>query len=133
MKLAYTLDQMIALQSGGGYFDLHNNYELVSALHDGDRGYLHFVKRTAAWVKGADPSHLAVAFEQVSHFQVSEGMPLPTSVQEIGFKEPGDLDTDSWMLEPGVGPVHMLFRVEDDHFIRIGAETSFLLTSWPTT
>lgn len=133
MQLAYTLDQMIALQSGGGYFDLHNDYELVSALLDGSRGYLHFVKRADSWVKVADPSHLAVVFEQVTHFQVSQVMTLPTSIEEIGFKDPNDADIDSWMLAPGEGPVHMLFRLQDDHFIRIGAVTSFLLTSGPAT
>ena len=132
MKLTYTLDQMIALQSGKGYFDLHNDYELVSALRDGARCYLHFVKRTARWVKSPDPSHLALVFEQVQYFQQSEEMQLPTSIQEIGFKEPNDLDVDSFMELPEAETDHLLFRLEDDQFIRIGAAASFLLTSAPT-
>ena len=32
MRITYTIDQFIALESGDSYFDLHNNYELVSAL-----------------------------------------------------------------------------------------------------
>jgi hypothetical protein len=133
MKLAYTLDQMIALRSGSDYFDLHNDYKLVSALRDASHVYLHFVKRADSWVKVADPSHLAVVFEQVTHFQVSQGMTLPTGIEEIGFKEPDDGDVDSWMLVPSESPAHMLFRLQDDHYIRIEAVTSFLLTSGPAT
>ena len=129
MKLNYTLDQFIALQSGKGYFDLHNDYELVSAQRDGTQCYLHFVKRTATWVKVPDPSHLALVFEQVQYYQQSEGLQLPNSIQEIGFKEPNDLDVDSFMELPEAETDHILFRLEDDQFIRIGATASFLLTS----
>ena len=131
MKLTYTLDQFIALQSGKGYFDLHSDYELVSALCDSARCYLHFVKRTAKWVKAADPSHLALMFEQVQYFQQSKGLQLPNSIEEIGFKESDDLDVDCFMELPEAETDHILFRLEDDHFIRIGAEASFLLTSNP--
>ena len=131
MKLTYTLDQMIALQSGTGYFDLHNDYELVSAHHDVTRCYLHFVKRTAEWVKGPDPTHLALAFEQVHYFQQSPGLQLPTSIEEIGFKEPNDFDLDWFMERAESEKDHILFRLEDDEFVRIGAEASVLLTSNP--
>jgi hypothetical protein len=132
MKLSYTLDQFIALQSGESYFDVHNDYELVSSLRDSARCYLHFVKRTAKWVKVPDPSHLALVFEQVQYFQQSEELQLPNSIQEIGFKELNDLDVDWFMELPEAETDHILFRLEDDHFIRIGAEASFLMTSKPT-
>ena len=133
MKLTYTLDQCIALQSSQGYFDLHNDYELVSALRDSTWCYLHFVKRTANWVKAPDPSHLALVFEQVQYFQQSEGLQLPNSIQEIGFKKPNDLDLDWFMELPEAETDHLLFWLEDDQFIRIGAEASFLLISNPTS
>jgi hypothetical protein len=129
MQLTYLLDQSIALQSGTSYFDLHSDYELVSALRDGARGYLHFVKRTAPWVKEPDPVHLALVFEQVDYFQQSAGLQLPTSVEEIGFKEPEDQDPDSFMEHATGMSCHLLFRLEEDHFIRIGAHASFLLAS----
>lgn len=72
-------------------------------------------------------------FEQVQYFQQSEGLQLPNSIQEIGFKEPNDLDVDWFMELPEAGTDHLLFRLEDDQFIRIGAEASFLLTSNPTS
>lgn len=129
MKLTYRLDQFIALQSGDSYFDLHSDYELVSALREGDRCYLYFVKRTADWVKVPDPTHLALVFEQVQYFQQSEGTQMPTSVEEIGFKEPDDFDIDWFMEQPEGDTDHILFRLEEDQFIRIGAEASFLLAS----
>jgi hypothetical protein len=129
MRLTYTLDQFVALQQGASYFDLHNNYDLVSALHDDAWCYLHFAKRTATWVKVADHSHLALVFEQVHYFQQSAALQLPTSIEEIGFKAPGDLDTDWFMEHPEGEAAHILFRLEDDQFIRIGAEASFLLAS----
>jgi hypothetical protein len=129
MKFTYTLDQFIALQQGASYFDLHNNYELVSALHNDARCYLHFAKRTATWVKVADPSHLAIVFGQVHYFQQSAALQLPASIEEIGFKAPDDLNIN-WFMEHLEGEAaHILFRLEDDQFIRIGAEASFLLAS----
>lgn len=125
MRLTYTLDQFIALQQGASYFDLHNNYELVSALHDDAWCYLHFAKRTATWVEAADPSHLALVFEQAHYFQQSAGLQLPTSIEEIGFKAPDDLDTEWFMGHPEGEAAHILFRLEDDQF----AEASFLLAS----
>jgi hypothetical protein len=130
MKLTYTVDQFIALQQGASYFDLHNNYELVSVLRDGTQCNLHFTKRTAAWVKATDPSKLALVFEQVQYFQQSVALRLPTSVEEIGFKVPSDPDIEWFMEQPEGEVAHMLFRLEDDHFIRIGAEVSFLLASY---
>jgi hypothetical protein len=47
MKLTYTLDQFIALQTGGYCVDLHSDYELVSILRDDTRCYLHFAKQMA--------------------------------------------------------------------------------------
>lgn len=129
MKFTYTLDQFIALQQGASYFDLHNNYELVSALHDDARCYLHFAKQTATWVKVADPSHLAIVFEQVHYFQQSASLQLPASIEEIGFKSPDDLNINWFMEHPEGEAAHILFRLEDDQFIRIGAEASFLLAS----
>jgi hypothetical protein len=133
MQLTYLLDQLIALQSGASYFDLHSDYELVSALRQGTWGYLHFVKRTAPWVKASDPLLLAVVFEQVHYFQQSEELQLPTSVEEIGWKEPGDTDPDSFREQPSDESSHLLFRLEADHFLRIGAQASYLLASASST
>jgi hypothetical protein len=129
MQLTYTIDQYIALQLGAGYFDLHSDYELVSALQHGPWAYLHFVKRTDEWVKSHDPSHVAVGFEQVNFFQVGKGTQLPNRVEEIGFKEPEDFDPDTFMEHPADESSHILFRLENDQFIRIGAKKSFLLTT----
>jgi hypothetical protein len=129
MQLTYLLDQLIALQSGAGYFDLHSDYELVSALREGTWGYLHFVKRTAPWIKAPDPLHLSLVFEQVHYFHLSQGLRLPTSVEEMGWKEPSDADPDSFMQQPSGESSHLLFRLEAEHFIRIGAQTSSLLAS----
>jgi hypothetical protein len=133
MQLTYSLDQLIALQSGTSYFDLHSDYELVSALRQGTWGYLHFVKRTAAWVKVADPLHLVLVFEQVHYFELSEGLRLPTSIEEIGFKDLGDEDPNSFMEQPTDESSHLLFRLEADHFLRIGAQVSYLLANSSST
>jgi hypothetical protein len=129
MQLTYLLDQLIALQSGDSYFDLHSDYELVSARRQGAWGYLQFIKRTAAWVKASDPLHVSLVFEQVHYFQQSAGLRLPTSVEEIGWKEPGDTDPDSFMKQPADESSHLLFRLEADHLLRIGAQASYLLAS----
>jgi len=129
MKLAYTLDQSIALEIGKHYFDLHNDYELVSAIHDRTRCYLSFVKREAKWVKDQDPTHLIVVFEQVTFFQVSVGTRLPNSIEEIGFKGPDDWDLDWFSQTSDAETMHILFRLEADEFVRIGAGSSLVLTN----
>ncbi|GAB2715024.1 hypothetical protein GCM10011495_39540 [Hymenobacter frigidus] len=130
MQLTYTIDQCIALKLGAGYFDLHSDYVLVSALREGPWAYLHFVKRTDEWVNAPNPCQVVVVFEQVSFFQVGEGTQLPNSIEEIGFKEPEDQDPDSFMEQPEDESSHIIFRLENDQFIRIGAQNSFLLTSF---
>lgn len=133
MELAYTIEKSIELHTDGRWVDLHNDYDLVSALCEGSRASLHFVKRTADWVKATDPDHLALVFEQVDYFERSQGtlLPtgLPTGIEEIGFKEPEDSDLDWLMGQPEVSEVHILFRLYGDEYIRIGAVKSFLLAN----
>ncbi|RFP64384.1 hypothetical protein D0N36_14440 [Hymenobacter lapidiphilus] len=130
MELAYTIEQSIELHTDGRWVDLHNDYDLVSALCEGSRAYLHFVKRTADWVKATDPDHLALVFEQIDYFERSQGTLLPTGIEEIGFKEPEDPDLDWLMGQLEVPEAHILFRLYGDEYIRIGAVKSFLLADW---
>jgi hypothetical protein len=128
MKLAYTLDQSIALESAAGYFDLHNCYDVVSAHQAGTRGYVSFAKVAGEWVKPEEPAHLMLVFEQVSFFHLSEGLHFPTSLEFIGFKEPAEQDMESFMAQPGSELAHLVLGLDDDAFIRVGATVSFCLT-----
>ncbi|RZK32428.1 MAG: hypothetical protein EOO61_16925 [Hymenobacter sp.] len=129
MKLAYTLDQFSALESAAGYFDLHNCYDVVHAHCTGDRSYVRFEKIAGEWVKPEAPAHLTLVFEQVSFFQVSEGLQFPIGLDFIAFKELADQDLTCFMAQPGNDPVHLLLGLDNDAFIRIGATSAFCLPS----
>lgn len=131
MKLAYHIDQLIAIESEAGYFDLHNCYQVVGAHQVGTRCYIGFDKDVGDWVKAEDPAHLTLVFEQVTFFQLSHGLQFPAWLEHIGFKEPEELDVEWLMEEPGAGPVHMVLGLGDEAFIRIGAATSFCLIGLP--
>lgn len=129
MKLAYIIDQLIALDTAAGYFDLHNCYELVRVHREGTTCSVDFAKLTGEWVKPTEPAYLTLVFEQVSFLQLSEGLQLPIGLEHIGFKEPAELELVSFMPQPGKEPVHMVLMLDDEAFIRIGAAASYCLPS----
>jgi hypothetical protein len=128
MKLAYTIDQTIAIENEAGYFDLHNCYDVVGARQEGSRCYVEFDKTSGSWVRPEDPAHLTLAFEQATYFHLSEELEFPTGLELIGFTVPEDHDPEWFMEEPGDEPVHMVLMLDDDAFIRIGAALCRCLT-----
>lgn len=127
MKLAYTIDQLIALDTEAGYFDLHNCYNVVRVHQEGGQCYVGFAKLTGDWVKPTEPAYLTLVFEQVTFLQLSEGLQLPTGLEFIGFKEPEESDMTWFMQQPGSQPVHLVLMLDDEAFIRIGATASYCL------
>jgi hypothetical protein len=127
MEVAYMIDQLIALDTEAGYFDLHNCYDVVQVRSEGTKCSVGFAKLTGDWVKPTEPASLTLVFEQVTFVQLSEGLHLPTGVELIGFKQPEELDMTWFMPQPGCGPVHLVLMLDDDAFIRIGAASSYCL------
>ena len=108
MKLTYTIDQTIAIESEAGYFDLHNCYHVVSARQMGNVCYVGFDKSSGSWVNPEDPAHLTMVFEQAAYFQLSQGLEFPAWLEFIGFKEPEDHDPEWFMEAPEDKPVHIV-------------------------
>jgi hypothetical protein len=90
MELAYIIDQLIALDTAAGYFDLHNCYKVVRVHHEGTKCSVEFAKLEGEWVKPTEPAYLTLVFEQVTFLQLSEGLQLPIGLENIGFKEPAE-------------------------------------------
>jgi hypothetical protein len=127
MELAYIIDQLIALDTAAGYFDLHNCYEVVLVHYEGTKCSVGFAKLAGEWVKPTDPAYVTLIFEQVSFLQLSEGLQLPIGLEHIGFKEPAESEIVWFMPQPGNEPVHMVLMLDDEAFIRIGAVSSYCL------
>lgn len=127
MELAYTIDQLIALDTAVGYFDLHNCYDVARVHCAGTTCYVGFVKLTGEWIKPAEPAYLTLVFEQTTFLQLSEGLQLPTGLEFIGFKEPAVSEMMWFMPQPGSGPVHLVLGLDNEAFIRIGATASYCL------
>jgi hypothetical protein len=127
MELAYLIDQLIALDTAGGYFDLHNCYEVVRVYREGTMCSVEFAKLTGEWIKPTEPACLTLVFKQVCFLQLNEGLHLPIGLESIGFKEPQELDMTCFMPPPGSEPVHMVLLLDDEAFIRIGAATAYCL------
>jgi hypothetical protein len=127
MELAYLIDQLIALDTAAGYFDLHNCYEVVRMHYEGTTCSVEFAKLVGEWVKPTDPAYLTLIFEQVSFLQLSDGLHLPIGLESIGFKEPQEVDMTCFMPQPGSEPIQMVLMLEDEAFIRMGAAASHCL------
>jgi hypothetical protein len=127
MELAYIIDQLIALDTAAGYFDLHNCYKVVRVHREGTKCSVEFAKLEGEWVKPTEPAYLILVFEQVTFLQLSEGLKLPIGLENIGFKEPAESELVWFMPQPGSEPVHMVLMLDDEAFIRIGASTSYCL------
>lgn len=68
MELAYTIDQLTALDTAAGYFDLHNCYDVARVHREVTTCYVCFAKLTGEWVKPTEPAYLT-SCSQVVTFQ----------------------------------------------------------------
>lgn len=127
MKKNFIVDQGVYIMKDGKCFDLHNNYHFweCNIIPIKAMIYLNWLKLERKWVNANDPTKIVMVFHNVSFFSISKDLVSEKikTIQEIGYKEPDDKDLN-W-LNGDVNfesSYHIIFRFENDEFIRIEAE-----------
>jgi|GEM_PF-4449475 len=137
MKRNFTIDQMIALVTEHGYYDLHNCYELSGYyLSQGIPKVLelYFEKVKGSWINDADPQKIKIIFNNVHYlelnisftdkaFDTSKTLSDLNGISEIAFKPSDDFDME-WFSEESDSAVdfHIVFFIDIDNYIRVYAD-----------
>ena len=127
MRKNFIVDQGVYLMWDDNYFDLHNNYQFSECnIKPAKRiVILNWLRLEGKWIKPEDPNEIIIVFHNVSFFSISKDLITERikTIQEIGYKEPDDGDLD-WLNGDGnfKATYHIIFRFENDEFIRIHAE-----------
>ena len=74
---------LIGVDYGERYFDLHNNFDFVRYVREGDALQLHWRKTKGAWVPDALPRDFRLAIGGVCYFEVRGD--LSDCLDELGF------------------------------------------------
>lgn len=132
MKKNFSIhNDSIGIQTATHYLDIHNNYNFHSLHYNNidDEVELIFQKCKGEWVKNGEPEELVISFQGVNHFETSSNFfnNRSDTVEEIGYKAPGDNDYD-WLLreEQADSESHILFRMENGEYIRISASDAII-------
>ncbi len=128
MKKNFTIDKGVYLISEDQViYDLHNNYTFshLNILPNQSTVVLIWVRFDGDWVQQNQPVAIVLNFLNINHFEVSDGFIINRSeiLQELGYKQQEDRDINWLSREIHFNvKAHLLFRFENDEFIRIHAE-----------
>ena len=89
MKLAnFSLNKdLIALEAGSQYLDLHNNYDFIGCVQNSSSAELEWVVAKGDWVPSTIPGRLVIKIEGVSYFEKRGDFTGVKELDELGFFE----------------------------------------------
>lgn len=127
MKKNFFVDKGVYLLNQDNCYDLHNNYHFHQCTIIPNKAtiILIWLRLDKEWVQDNQPKEVVINFQNVSFFEISKNFiaDRPKTIEEIGYKEPFDEDLD-WLNRDENFKVtdHIIFRFENDEFMRIHAE-----------
>ena len=127
MQKNFEIDNSIAIKNVNYYYDLHNCYDLIGLELNWRIKHLviRFNKVQGEWIKADDPHVIEMHFNDVSYLEISNGFFLKSkySIDEIGFKKPGDRNYD-WLLREDQSDLndHLFLRMEGNEYLRVFSE-----------
>lgn len=127
MRKDFVISNSIALEGKNYYFDLHNCYSVKEIKFENEKHALKIVfeKVQGDWVKTNNPQTIEMIFIGVSFFETSSNLfkDLSVDIEEMGYKNEGDLDFDWLLNEEQSGPDdHFVLRFVNDDFVRVFAD-----------
>jgi hypothetical protein len=127
MEKEFVIDNSIALEGKGFYYDLHNCYQLKEMDHDSKSALftISFEKLDGDWIKEEDPKTVRMRFVMVFDVIVSPDFykNSPRFVDELGYKNQGDDDYDFLLTEEqSIDNDDFVIRFTNDDYIRISAK-----------
>ena len=129
MKKNFIVDQGVYINIKNHCYDLHNNYEFIGCNIAPFKSiiYLTWIKLDRKWVKQSDPNKIDIVFHDILTFSISNTFMTEkvSTIQEIGYKDPDDKDLNWLNSEEHISQTYqIIFRFENDEFIRVGAEVA---------
>ena len=128
MKKNFIIDQAVyILNEQHKCYDLHNNYHFHQCTMIPSKAtvILIWLRLDREWIQDEQPKEVVINFKNISFFKMSDNIlnDRVVQIQEMGYKMPDDNDLD-WLdnEEHFSDECHMIFRFENDEFIRIQAE-----------
>ena len=137
MKRNFKIDQMIAIVTDSGYYDMHNNYDFLRYHLTADvnkRLDLFFERTNGDWINESDPQKITVTFTNIYYLKLNlsffdeafdDKMTLTdlNGIDCIAFKEAGDTDMNSFAEEKySEENYHIIFYIDDMNYIRVYAD-----------
>ena len=125
-------EDFVALESGLGRFDLHNNFDFQGFSYNPSQRTLELRWRRGLgeWVKPTEPSNLCMSFVGVYLFKAQERDPAfpfteDACLDSLGFMW-NDLTTEMQALtsnQPGDDCTHLTVNFMSGFSVKIGAES----------
>ena len=129
MRKNFTIDKSVYIlnELQHKYYDLHNNYHFhqCAIIPSNATIILIWIRLDREWIQDDQPKEVVINFKKISFFKLSDNIlnDRVVQIQEMGYKMSDDNDLD-WLdnEEHFSDECHMIFRFENDEFIRIQAE-----------
>ncbi|MBS1632569.1 MAG: hypothetical protein JST10_08350 [Bacteroidetes bacterium] len=128
MRKNFKIAQSISIEGEGFYYDLHNNYDFsnLQLSSSNNSVYISFTRKNGGWVPSENPLKLGLLFYGLKLIYFSKNFFInpSTNIEELGYKAIDDENLD-WLSQEdkSLSDDHLVFRFDNDEFIRIYAET----------
>ncbi len=129
MDKNFFIDNAVAIGVEDHLCDLHNFYDFKELKIDAcvKAVSLLFVLNVQVEKDKTMQKEVSIKFRGVEYFELSPNFvhKLTCNLEEIGYKNPGDMDVD-WLIDENKSEKsdHLFFRFDSDEFIRIYSKTA---------
>ncbi len=130
MDKNFVVDNAVAIDIEGSLYDLHNFYDFKELNIDAAIKVvsLLFVINSQTVKDRQMYEKVSIKFRGVQYFELSQNFvsKITCDLEEIGYKNPGDMDVD-WLIDENksVESDHIFFRFANDEFIRIYSKEAY--------
>lgn len=130
MDKNFVVDNAVAINVEGYLYDLHNFYDFKELNIDAAIKVvsLLFVINSQAAKGKQMKKKVSIKFMGVEYFELSPNFVsmITCDFEEIGYKNPGNMDVD-WLVDESksVESDHLFFRFSNDEFIRVYSKVAY--------
>lgn len=130
MKRNFRVEHGVEIWQDNKFIDLHNLYKLSEISYSMASSLLTIVFCRNKYLSPEGivlPNRTVFVFSNLSYLEISRGLLSGKieQLEEIGYKNPGDLDMD-WLITENKSNSedHIVLRFQGDELIRIGCEVA---------
>jgi len=131
MKKNFIVGQSNEVVKDNNFYDLHNIYNFVEIRINTEKSQLKIIFQPIDDFQ-KQQSSIVFVFHSLDYLELSKGFGTRkiTTLEEVGYKEPNDYDTNWILSENQSSPEdHLFFRLSKDDYVRVYSKTVNLLVS----